>query len=83
MAVVEQYLVHRDDGLVLLFTPPFDPANLDPGYINSVARGISSVELDDAPLAGGNAHIPLAGDSRTHQVRIILGAETPGAPRRA
>jgi cyclic beta-1,2-glucan synthetase len=33
MAAVEQYLVHRGDELVLLLTPPFDHADLDPGYI--------------------------------------------------
>jgi len=30
---VDEYLVRRDDGLVLLFTPPFDQTPLDPGYI--------------------------------------------------
>ncbi|HTD52023.1 MAG TPA: glucoamylase family protein, partial [Thermoanaerobaculia bacterium] len=33
MAAVEEYLVRRGDGLVLLFTPPFDHTPLDPGYI--------------------------------------------------
>ena len=31
MAAVDEQLVRRDDGLVLLFTPPFDHAALDPG----------------------------------------------------
>ena len=33
MAAVEEYLIRRGDGLVILFTPPFDKSNLDPGYI--------------------------------------------------
>jgi len=33
MAAVDEYLVRRDEGLVLLFTPPFDQTPLDPGYI--------------------------------------------------
>jgi cyclic beta-1,2-glucan synthetase len=40
MAAVEQYLVRRSDGLVLLFTPPFDRGNLDPGYIKGYLPGI-------------------------------------------
>ena len=40
MAAVEEYLVRRNDGLVLLFTPPFDSADLDPGYIKGYLPGI-------------------------------------------
>jgi cyclic beta-1,2-glucan synthetase len=39
MAAVEEYLVRRDDGLVLLFTPPFDRTSLDPGYIKGYPPG--------------------------------------------
>ena len=40
MAAVEQYLVHRGDELVLLLTPPFDRADLDPGYIKGYLPGV-------------------------------------------
>ena len=40
MAAVEEYLVRRNDGLVLLFTPPFDSAALDPGYIKGYLPGV-------------------------------------------
>ncbi len=40
MAAVEEYLVRRDDGLVLLFTPPFYLAPIDPGYIKGYPPGI-------------------------------------------
>ncbi len=40
MAAVDQYLVKRDDGLVLLFTPPFDHTPQDPGYIKGYPPGI-------------------------------------------
>ena len=40
MAAVEQHLVRRDDGLALLFTPPFDQTPLDPGYIKGYPPGI-------------------------------------------
>jgi cyclic beta-1,2-glucan synthetase len=45
---------------------------------HGVARGVSSVELDGVALAGG-AHIPLADDSATHHVRVVLGSERPPA----
>ena len=40
MDAVEEYLVRRGDGLVLLFTPPFDHSDVDPGYIKGYPPGI-------------------------------------------
>jgi cyclic beta-1,2-glucan synthetase len=40
MAAVDEYLVRKEDGLVLLFTPPFDRTPLDPGYIKGYPPGI-------------------------------------------
>jgi cyclic beta-1,2-glucan synthetase len=40
MAAVERHLVHRDTGLILLFTPPFDGGKLQPGYIKGYVPGI-------------------------------------------
>jgi len=40
MKAVEQYLVKRGDGLVLLFTPPFDHWEVDPGYIKGYLPGV-------------------------------------------
>ncbi len=40
MAAVEQYLVRRGDGLILLFTPPFDHIPQDPGYIKGYLPGV-------------------------------------------
>ncbi|MCU1266410.1 MAG: phosphorylase [Acidobacteria bacterium] len=40
MAAVDEYLIRRGDGLVLLFTPPFDKSNLNPGYIKGYAPGV-------------------------------------------
>jgi cyclic beta-1,2-glucan synthetase len=47
---------------------------------HGVARGVASVTLDGAPRAGDGVHIPLVDDGVTHQVRVVLGPETPGAP---
>ncbi len=40
MAAVEEYLIRRGDGLVILFTPPFDKSKLDPGYIKGYVPGV-------------------------------------------
>jgi len=40
MTAVEEYLIRRGDGLVILFTPPFDKGKLDPGYIKGYVPGV-------------------------------------------
>jgi cyclic beta-1,2-glucan synthetase len=40
LAEVDKRLVRRDDGLILLFTPPFDAGTLEPGYIKGYVPGI-------------------------------------------
>jgi cyclic beta-1,2-glucan synthetase len=40
MAAVEEYLLRRGDGLVLLFTPPFAGGDADPGYIRGYVPGV-------------------------------------------
>ncbi len=40
MAALEEYLVRRGDGLVLLFTPPFGDGPVDPGYIKGYLPGV-------------------------------------------
>ena len=40
MASLEKHLIRRDDGLALLFTPPFDKTPLDPGYIKGYPPGL-------------------------------------------
>jgi cyclic beta-1,2-glucan synthetase len=40
MAAVDQHLVRRPEGLILLLTPPFDRTQHDPGYIKGYVPGI-------------------------------------------
>jgi cyclic beta-1,2-glucan glucanotransferase len=40
MNAVEEYLVHREQAIVLLFTPPFLRASRDPGYIKGYPPGV-------------------------------------------
>jgi cyclic beta-1,2-glucan synthetase len=40
MAAVDKNLISRENGLALLFTPPFDKTTLEPGYIKGYPPGI-------------------------------------------
>ncbi|HEY6047159.1 MAG TPA: glucoamylase family protein [Pyrinomonadaceae bacterium] len=40
MAAVDQYLIRRGDGLISLFTPPFDKSKMDPGYVKGYVPGV-------------------------------------------
>ena len=40
MAAVDEHLVRRADGVVLLLTPPFDGTSLEPGYIKGYVPGV-------------------------------------------
>ncbi len=40
MASLERELIRRDAGIALLFTPPFDEGDLDPGYIKGYPPGL-------------------------------------------
>lgn len=40
MASLDKHLVDRDEGLALLFSPPFDKTLLDPGYIKGYPPGL-------------------------------------------
>jgi cyclic beta-1,2-glucan synthetase len=40
MASVNEYLIRRGDGLIVLFTPPFDKSKLEPGYVKGYVPGV-------------------------------------------
>ena len=40
MASLEKHLIRREDGMALLFTPPFDKTPRDPGYIKGYPPGL-------------------------------------------
>ncbi|HXC59320.1 MAG TPA: hypothetical protein VN645_08380, partial [Steroidobacteraceae bacterium] len=40
MASLQRHLIRREEGLALLFTPPFDQTALDPGYIKGYPPGL-------------------------------------------
>ncbi len=40
MHAVEHYLIRKNEGIILLFTPPFDESDLEPGYIKGYVPGV-------------------------------------------
>ena len=40
MAALDKQLIRREDGLALLFAPPFDKTTHDPGYIKGYPPGV-------------------------------------------
>ncbi|QXM05338.1 GH36-type glycosyl hydrolase domain-containing protein [Crassaminicella indica] len=40
MNSAERHLVKREEGMILLFTPPFDESDLNPGYIKGYVPGV-------------------------------------------
>ncbi|WP_323013047.1 GH36-type glycosyl hydrolase domain-containing protein [Devosia sp.] len=40
MASLDRHLIRREDGIALLFTPPFDKTSRDPGYIKGYPPGL-------------------------------------------
>jgi cyclic beta-1,2-glucan synthetase len=44
-----------------------------------VSRGVARMELDGVRLPGGQTHVPLADDGRTHVLHVMLGEAAPVA----
>jgi cyclic beta-1,2-glucan synthetase len=74
MAAVEKYLVRRDDGLVLLFTPPFDKGPLEPGYIKGYPPGIreNGGQYTHAALWAVLAYAMLGDGDKAHDLLTML-----------
>src|SRR5262249_37952152 len=74
MAAVEEYLVHRGDGLVLLFTPPFDQTPLDPGYIKGYLPGVRQTggQYTHAPIGAVLPFAALGDGDKAGELFAIL-----------
>lgn len=57
MKAVQERLVRMDDGLMLLFTPPFDKTTHDPGYIKGYPPGVRE---NGGQYTHGSLWVPLA-----------------------
>ena len=83
MAALDRHLVRREDGLVLLLTPPFDRSVPDPGYIQAYPPGIREnggqythaaawAVIAFAQLGDGDKAARTLRDAEPHQSRPTL-----------
>src|SRR2546427_7570578 len=74
MAAVEEYLVRREAGLVLLLAPPFDRTLLEPGYIKGHLPGVREHggQYTHAALSSVIAFAKLGDGGRAAELFAIL-----------
>lgn len=88
MASLDRLLVREDDGLALLFTPPFDATTHDPGYIRGYPPGLreNGGQYSHAAMWAILAHAALGDGDRAHRLFALLNpiahALTPEAVER-
>lgn len=88
MAALDKYLVRRDDCLVLLFEPPFDKPDRDPGYIKGYPPGIreNGGQYTHAALWAALAFARQGDGDRAGELLAMLNpirhSDTPGATDR-
>ncbi|HET9298823.1 MAG TPA: glycosyl hydrolase family 65 protein, partial [Candidatus Polarisedimenticolaceae bacterium] len=83
MAAVDTHLVRRAEGLVLLFTPPFDTSPLDPGYVKGYPPGVreNGGQYTHAAVWSVLAAAALGQGDRAHELFSLLNPIRHGATR--
>ncbi len=88
MASLEEHLMRKDDGLALLFTPPFDTTTHDPGYIKGYPPGLreNGGQYSHAAMWAILAFAGLGEGGKAHELFAMLNpvnhADTPEAVER-
>ncbi len=88
MASLESHLIRKDDGLALLFTPPFDATVRDPGYIKGYPPGLreNGGQYSHAAMWAILAFAKLGDGDKAHDLFTLLNpvnhANTPEAAAR-
>ncbi|MCB4770469.1 glycosyl transferase [Ancylobacter sp. Lp-2] len=83
MTSLEHHLIRRDEGLALLFTPPFDRTPLDPGYIKGYPPGLreNGGQYSHAAMWAVLAFAKLGAGDKAHELFALLNpinhARTP------
>ncbi len=74
MGALDEQLIQRDSGLVLLLTPPFDRGTLEPGYIKGYIPGVreNGGQYTHAAIWAGWAFAALRDGDRAHEVFALL-----------
>ena len=74
MASLEHHLIRKDDGLALLFTPPFDKSGHDPGYIKGYPPGLreNGGQYSHAAMWAILAFAKLGDGAKAHELFSLL-----------
>ncbi len=74
MESVEKYLIKPGDNMMLLFTPPFDKTELDPGYIKGYLPGIreNGSQYTHAAIWNVIAYAMLGNGNKTYESFSML-----------
>jgi cyclic beta-1,2-glucan synthetase len=74
MASMEHHLIHPQDGLALLFTPPFDMTTHDPGYIKGYPPGLreNGGQYSHAAMWAILAFVRLGAREKAHGLFALL-----------
>jgi cyclic beta-1,2-glucan synthetase len=83
MAAVEEHLVRAGDGLVLLFTPPFDGGGRDPGYVSGYVPGVreNGGQYTHAAIWAAIAFAELGDGDRAGELYAVLNPINHAATR--
>ena len=83
MAAVEEHLIRRDAGLMVLLAPPFDRTALDPGYIKGYPPGIreNGGQYTHAALWSVIAFATLGEGDKAHGLFSLLNPITHASDR--
>ncbi|HXH30334.1 MAG TPA: protein ndvB, partial [Bacteriovoracaceae bacterium] len=83
MSAVDEYLIHRGDGLIKLFTPPFDKTSLDPGYIKGYVPGVreNGGQYTHAAIWTLMAYAELGDGDRAAELYALLNPITHSSTR--
>ena len=74
MSSVEQWLIKPEQGLALLFTPPFNKTDLDPGYIKGYPPGLreNGGQYSHAAMWNILAYTKLREAKKAHDIFALL-----------
>ena len=74
MGAVDEKLIPREEGLALLFTPPFDKTTLEPGYIKGYPPGIreNGGQYTHAAAWSVQAFAKLGDGDKAHELLAML-----------
>ncbi len=77
MAEVDAQLIRPDDGLALLFTPPFERTTLDPGYVKGYPRRHCERMADSTLTPPRGRSSPLRGSGQGNEAAALFALLNP------